>query len=319
MQAKDSARMSSNMLEFRTGGSGTSVSKRQGLPESAQTAAVEPPSFSAFEDHEAAEAGGNKKFLIAAILLIALGAAAYFGWTRTHSTRVAPAQQPAVLIQNQAPEVTPESTHPEPAPVAPATQLQPPSQPVSEPQPKETEGPSASKPTPALKASVIASTEMKTPPAASAPEPVLIKSGSAKPAIQSLVASEPVQPPVLGVASNGDGTAISGLISATPVNVPKPPAQALKVSQGISQGLLIKRVQPTYPAQARQMRLQGAVQLQATIGRNGSVINVKTLDGDAILARAAMDAVKQWKYQPYLLNGEPVEIQTQITVNFKLP
>ena len=70
--------------------------------------------------------------------------------------------------------------------------------------------------------------------------------------------------------------------------------------------------------QARQMRVQGPVQLQATISKEGNITNVKVVTGNAQLARAAVDAVKQWKYNPYFLNNEPVEIQTQITVNFKL-
>jgi len=87
----------------------------------------------------------------------------------------------------------------------------------------------------------------------------------------------------------------------------------------VSQGLLVKRVQPVYPPQARQMHLEGTVQLLAGIRKDGSISGVKQLSGDAILGRAAIDAVRQWKYKPYFLNGEPVEIQTQITVNFKLP
>lgn len=67
------------------------------------------------------------------------------------------------------------------------------------------------------------------------------------------------------------------------------------------------------------MRMEGSVQLQATIGKDGNISNLKIMSGDGILAHAAQDAVKQWKYKPYYLNGEPVEIQTQITVNFKLP
>jgi protein TonB len=87
----------------------------------------------------------------------------------------------------------------------------------------------------------------------------------------------------------------------------------------VSQGLLIKKVQPAYPPNALRMRLEGAVQIQATIGKSGNIAAVKILSGEPILAKAAVDAVKQWKYKPYYLNGEPVEIQTQITVNFKLP
>ena len=83
--------------------------------------------------------------------------------------------------------------------------------------------------------------------------------------------------------------------------------------------MLIKSVDPVYPPVARQMHLQGAIQLQATIGKDGSITSVKLLNGDAVLGRAAMDAVKQWKYKPYYLDDQPVEIQTQVTVNFKLP
>ena len=67
------------------------------------------------------------------------------------------------------------------------------------------------------------------------------------------------------------------------------------------------------------MRLEGSVQLLATIGKSGDVTSVKQLSGDGILGRAAADAVRRWKYKPYYLNGEPIEIQTQVTVNFKLP
>jgi protein TonB len=67
------------------------------------------------------------------------------------------------------------------------------------------------------------------------------------------------------------------------------------------------------------MRLEGKVELQANISRSGSISSIKQLSGDLVLGRAAMDAVRQWKYKPYYLNGEPVEVETQVTVNFKLP
>jgi len=93
----------------------------------------------------------------------------------------------------------------------------------------------------------------------------------------------------------------------------------LRISQGVSQGLLINRVQPKYPPNALAMRIQGAVQIEATINREGKTTNLKAISGDPVLARAALDAVRQWRYKPYYLDGEPVDIQTQITVNFKLP
>jgi protein TonB len=67
------------------------------------------------------------------------------------------------------------------------------------------------------------------------------------------------------------------------------------------------------------MRIEGAVELQATISNAGNITGLRQLTGHPILGRAAMEAVRQWKYKPYFLNGEPVEVQTQITVNFKLP
>jgi protein TonB len=100
---------------------------------------------------------------------------------------------------------------------------------------------------------------------------------------------------------------------------PKPLLQALNISQGVSRGLLFKKVQPIYPRNALSMRVEGSVELMATVSKAGDITHVKVMSGDSQLAKAATDAVKQWKYKPYLLNGEPVEIQTQVTINFKLP
>jgi protein TonB len=99
----------------------------------------------------------------------------------------------------------------------------------------------------------------------------------------------------------------------------KPLLQTVSVSQGVSQGLLYKKVAPSYPQNALRMHIEGIVELMATISKSGDITHIKIISGDAQLTKAASDAVKQWKYKPYLLNGEPVEIQTQVTVNFKLP
>ena len=90
------------------------------------------------------------------------------------------------------------------------------------------------------------------------------------------------------------------------------------MSQGVTQGLLIRKIQPAYPPLARQARIQGAVLLQAEISKDGSIQNLRLISGHPMLAPAAIEAVKQWKYKPYFLNGEPVEVETQITVNFTL-
>lgn len=94
--------------------------------------------------------------------------------------------------------------------------------------------------------------------------------------------------------------------------------QRLKRSEGVQQALLIHRVEPRYPTIAIQMRLEGTVRLRAIIGRHGAVSSVEVWSGHPILAQAARDAVAQWHYRPVLLNGEPVEVETLITVIFQL-
>ena len=122
-----------------------------------------------------------------------------------------------------------------------------------------------------------------------------------------------------GVPGGQMGGVIGGIISSTPVAVPKVATpQKVRVSQGVAQGLLIHQVKPNYPALARQARIQGQVVLQATISKDGTIQNLHMISGHPMLAPAAIDAVKQWRYKPYFLNGEPVEVETQITVNFTL-
>src|SRR5271165_4750304 len=122
-----------------------------------------------------------------------------------------------------------------------------------------------------------------------------------------------------GVPGGQMGGVIGGIISSTPVAVPKVATpQRVRVSHGVTQGLLIRKVQPNYPPLARQARIQGQVLLQAEISKDGSIENLHLISGHPMLAPAAIEAVKQWKYKPYILNGEPVEVETQITVNFTL-
>ncbi len=140
---------------------------------------------------------------------------------------------------------------------------------------------------------------------------------------------EDEQPPTTGVAGVVGGVpggvpggtmggVLGGMLSNTPVAIPKAAPQRVRVSQGVSQGLLIHKVQPTYPALARQARIQGVVVLQALIGKDGGIQNLHVVSGHPMLTGAALDAVKQWKYKPYYLNGEPVEVETTVNVNFTL-
>jgi len=109
---------------------------------------------------------------------------------------------------------------------------------------------------------------------------------------------------------------LSGARPIMPAAPPKP-AHLFRISSML-EGSLIRRVQPIYPPLARNARVQGAVVLFATISAAGTIENLRVLSGHPLLAGAAIDAVKQWRYRPYILNGEPIEVETEITVNFVL-
>jgi TonB family protein len=94
--------------------------------------------------------------------------------------------------------------------------------------------------------------------------------------------------------------------------------QRVRVSSGVAQGLLVTKVPPQYPADARDQHIQGVVLLKVNIDKEGNVYKVELISGHPLLAPAAIEAVKQWKYKPYQLNGTPVEVETQVTVNFTL-
>jgi TonB family protein len=92
----------------------------------------------------------------------------------------------------------------------------------------------------------------------------------------------------------------------------------VRVSSGVSQGLLLKRVAPLYPSEARSAYIQGTVVLRAEISQTGDITDIELLDGPIELAGSAVAAVRQWKYRPYLLQGRPVTVDTQIQVNYQL-
>lgn len=92
----------------------------------------------------------------------------------------------------------------------------------------------------------------------------------------------------------------------------------LRVSSGVAEGLKIHDEQPHYPREAREKGIQGDVLLQATIDTKGNLANLKAVQGDPILVKAAVDAVKKWKYRPFILKGEPVEVETTIKIQFHM-
>ncbi len=100
--------------------------------------------------------------------------------------------------------------------------------------------------------------------------------------------------------------------------LPPSPAAPVRVGGGVQSAKLIFGPRPAYPALARAARIQGTVRIQALIARDGSIGNLQLLSGPPLLIAVAIEAVKQWRYQPTLLNGEPVEVITEIAVTFAL-
>jgi len=146
------------------------------------------------------------------------------------------------------------------------------------------------------------------------------------PAHPAVIDDDNVQPPSILATGNGiaggtgssAGHNITELLGATVVTPVRPPGptRPVPVSTGVMQGLLLTSVRPVYPAVAQAARIQGAVVLVATISREGVIENIRVVGGHPLLVEAAIAAVRQWRYQPYLLNGRPIEVETQITVNF---
>ena len=126
-----------------------------------------------------------------------------------------------------------------------------------------------------------------------------------------------------GIPGGQLGGVIGGIVSATsnlavaPKFIPAVP-QRVRISQGVTKGLLVHRVEPTYPMLAKQARVQGEVVLTAIISTEGGIENLQLISGHPMLVPEAIRAVKLWRYKPYLLNGQPVEVETTITVIFSL-
>jgi protein TonB len=272
--------------------------------------ATDAPSFAALGEEGSRGSGGSKKFLIAAVVVVALAA---LGWKLgKFATNLEPQHVSAPQSLGQ----------PVPAPA-------PSSAPVTT---SSTSAPDrASSTTQTVTSKTAAATLPGKPPAGAANPPVIRIAATPEPAVKKPDSpplrvksnaeakhsdeSAPQLPGPLAVASANDSN-LNGLMSASP-NLPTPALATLRISQGVSQGLLIKRVQPKYPQAALAAHTQGAVQIQASINKEGSVVNLKVLSGDLVLAHAALEAVRQWRYKPYYLDGQPVEIETQITINFK--
>lgn len=267
--------------------------------------------------------GSSRKVLIAVaaglIVASAGGYAAWMHWGRTNQSASAPVE----TVEQTRIEQTTSSPAPTPQIPAKATPAPVPGPVIEKPAAgspdKSSTHASNSKAADSPKPAVSEPVVDDEPVGKEAAEPIVIKKGTARPAAKLHAANDaPAAPSMSEMVPTATGGGLPNLLD-THSNAPAPVLQTLHVSQGISRGLLVKKVQPKYPTNALRLRVEGEVELLATISKTGDISAVSLLHGDPQLSHAALDAVKQWKYKPYLLNGEPVEIQTQITVNFKLP
>jgi len=116
-------------------------------------------------------------------------------------------------------------------------------------------------------------------------------------------------------ASNADPADLGKALATAPAL----PQLGVPISQGITGGVLMHKVQPVYPPEARRMHVQGSVVIDATVTAQGQVDELKLVSGDPLLAQAAMEAVRRWRYTPYSLNGQPIAKETRITISFIAP
>jgi protein TonB len=139
-----------------------------------------------------------------------------------------------------------------------------------------------------------------------------------------MVEQREAPPSSFGVAgAEGLGGSTSGVLGSVFGSGSAPKVQAatpkkVNISAGVAVGMLIQKTQPVYPPIAKAARVSGTVVIQATISKTGTIEGLKVVSGPAMLQQAAIDAVRSWRYRPYLLNNEPVEVETTVNVIFTL-
>ena len=283
------------------------------IPMFSSISTIDSPSFAGLGEEDSG-GSGRKKILIAAVVVVAIAALAYVGYGKLNQ-----ASPQSVNTAQDARPSTPALT-PMSSPVAaPSTSTPDRSSSLTQsPGAKTATAEPVDKPSASVSNSPVIRIAANPEPGAKQPDsaPIHVKSATRAKTQGQAEESAVALPSPLAVASANDSN-LNGLMASASTSVPKPSLATVRISQGVSQGLVIKRVQPKYPPAALAVRAQGAVQIEATINKEGNVTNLKVLSGDPVLARAALDAVRQWRYKPYYLDGAPVEIETQITVNFK--
>ncbi|HEY4052910.1 MAG TPA: TonB family protein [Terriglobales bacterium] len=297
------------------------IIKDAGAPETFEIPSAT-PTFSSLESQAGSEGGGKGFLKIAAIFLV-VAVGGFFGWQKLqtmHRSSASVADSPEQTSTTEKTPATPQSSTTQ---AAPATLMPPPStsdqttkDASEEPMLNATQAKAQQNSDPddirVQEMPFSRDTKVTVTPK---PQPLIVKAGTARAAAQPTAA---LAPPAVDVSGGNSSEAITNLVTST-AQLPKPAPGMVRISQGVSQGLLLKKVPPAYPRMALQLHKEGLVELLATVSKDGRISNIKVLSGDGMLTAAATEAVRQWLYRPYLLNGQPLEVETQITVSFKLP
>lgn len=262
---------------------------------------------------------GGKGFLITALVLLVLGGGGYAAWMTQPSFRdlvisVFGLAENRTTAFEELPQVTtkPRSVRVTPAPPAskpqaaalPAAEATDIGTPVADLNANGETLAASEAPTPGQSAGVTADSPSSSDSDATTIGPS--KSGSIQTAKQDTTANHSNPNPTFGATNLPASTATKA-------------ADLLDVPEDYSDDQVIHRVHPVYPKQARLKKLHGTVVLQAIVNKRGKVDSLQLIAGDPLLAQAAADAVKQWRYKPYSHGGEPTDFQTRVTVDFKLP
>ena len=271
---------------------------------SSKAGSVDGAAFLRAENKQGARSGGSGKVLVAAVAIPVLIVAAYFGWSKfaaPHSSATPYSVTSTLQPSTSKADVAPSSA----AATSAVGKFDRPGVSPS-PVPASSSASSQSLPTPHSER-ITLSIEPGSKQTSAAP--IRVKPLDYRTAPSDETITQPPSPLAIEAGSHDN---LSGLLASN-ANAAKPSLAQVKISQGVLQGLLIKLVQPKYPA----THAQGTVEIEATVDREGKVVGPKLLSGNKVLAAAALEAVRQWRYKPYYLNGEPVEIQTEITIKFK--
>jgi len=285
--------------------------------------AASAPTFSSY-GQESTGSGSEKRILKTVALVVIFGVVSYLTWQRLQLSQYFHGAQSGATQSSSTNAKAPTATESKSVP-APVAATVPDISLGTDSEGKSTHSSAESKPSAGVNKSQLETIEVKDSPTPEepkitvVPKPLLVKTTGSGPGKKQTQIAPPSLALALPTPSAGASEPALPNLIATNTAVPQPAPHTVRISQGLSQGLVIKKIAPAYPPVALQLRKEGAVELTATISREGAITGVKVASGDPVLGKAAVDAVRQWKYRPYLLNGEPVEIETQITVNFRLP